>query len=330
MSRALPAVLALWHDLLFVAHGNALHGFDLRQTASPTGPTYTLTMPDEIAHIWAGDGLLALYSTNGSQRYYTLFDDKAPRRLRFEPPAGETWDGPGHYAEVTARDGIFVGSTATSIEIGDLSDPLRPRLLASLPTRLTLPGTIVGPMGVRDPRPVVAFDGTRLLRSTGTTLEVYDLRDPRQPRLRSTIDLPEFITDVTLAQDHGYVAVADAGVFRFDLRVPGFPDEAGMLRLRDLGEQASLVVDGPRIYVGGGESPNPLQLAITGGWGLIVAAAADEAATATPSPRSGPSPSPSPTPPTPVPSATSATPSPTPTPSRGPQDHVLHLPWLLR
>jgi hypothetical protein len=176
----------------------------------------------------------------------------------------------------------------------------------------------------------VAFDGTRLLRSTGTTLEVYDLRDPRQPRLRSTIDLPEFITDLALAQDHGYVAVADAGVFRFDLRVPGFPDEAGMLRLRDLGEQASLVVDGPRIYVGGGESPNPLQLAITGGWGLIVADFSDEAATATVTPSPGVWPSPSPTPTEPLPSATAAPPSPTPTPSRGPQEPVLHLPWLRR
>ena len=321
--------IALWQDLLFVAHGTDIHGFDLRRTPAPTGPNYTLTTADEVSHIWAGDGLLAVYTIAGGQRYYTLSDDTAPRRLRFEPPAGESWDGPGHYAEVAAHDRILVGSTATSIEIGDLSDPHRPRLLATLPTRLTLPGTIVGPMGVRDPRPVVAFDGSRLLRSTGTTLEVYDLRDPRQPRLLTTIDLPEFITDVDLSQGHATVAVADAGIFRFDLRVPDFPDEAGLLSLRDLGERASLVVDGPHVYVGGGESPTPRLRDVTGGWGLIVAVSGDEATTATATPSPDAAPSPSATAPEPAPSATTAAPPPTPTPSRGPLEQMLHLPWVL-
>jgi len=87
---------------------------------------------------------------------------------------------------------------------------------------------------------LAAGDGL-LIGSKGTWLQIV-----------ASIDMPEIIMDVAMSDTHVYAAVIDHGLFRFDLRLPAQPGEAGWLRMRNLGNASGMVVPDGRA---GGRGP---------------------------------------------------------------------------
>jgi hypothetical protein len=333
--------IAVWHDQLFVADGATVHVLDLKASPAPAAQRLKLgPMPREVMHLWAGEGLLGVFYDPGRAQYYRLRDGAPPKRLvDFDLPDGGTWEGLSYFDELAADNDLLIGSKGTWLQIVDISDPERPIPLGDHALSPVAGGSRRGSLIGLGARAVVALDGFLLARSAGTTLEIHDLRDPRAPQLVASIDMPEIIMDVAMSDGHVYAAVIDHGLFRFDLRLPAQPGEAGWLRMRDLGNASGLVVDGDWVFVGGGTSPDPQLTDIVGGWGLVVAQTEKQNdAPSTPTgPREtpgAPEPSPSHTPVDATPEATAterlAPPSATATATRETESYVLSVPWLIR
>ena len=170
-------------------------------TPAWTGQTYNVRVIGDLAYLARGtDGL----------RIVDLADPARPRARGHFVAADDYWND---LKLVTAGGRRYVVGASNVVRVVDVTDPDQPALVAELPTSAH----------------TLFIDGTTAYLALGFAgpVRIYELADPRAPRLLGTIDGYD-VHDLYVADGRAYLSDSFAGLRVVDVRDPTAPVELGL------------------------------------------------------------------------------------------------------
>jgi hypothetical protein len=175
-----------------------------------------------------------------------MYDDALIMTIDISKPSAPRLFGHARVAETPrypVLDVAFFGHFAAAVaanpgrlKVFDLTRPEVPRQVGEL----ALP-QLSG-------MPCLAVESGRAYLAYGTVLSIVDLADPTAPTLLGEIVFREFVKDVSVEEDHAFLAAGDGGLKVVDVANPKDPRE--VTSLAGMGSVLSVGVDGVRAYVG--------------------------------------------------------------------------------
>lgn len=159
--------------------------------------------------------------------------------------------GFGGLVSGSVTDGSYIYvSEGTSIVIYDVRDDRSPRLIARLPLAQSFDMEVV--------------DGFLYVALTPKNLQIVDVRDPRRPVLRGSVQTADYITDLQVKDNRAYAYMINAGLAIIDVQNPDAP----VVRSTTPSIKRSVII-GNTLYSGGQsiqiyDVSNPAQPALRG------------------------------------------------------------------
>ncbi len=221
-------------DLAYVTGGTSLFIYDISNPAVPRrigrsdgGVTWFggFTVWNKRAFFTGRSTLNVFDATDPTKPRLEIFDpnDLAARvRNPFEDAFGDATD--------VALDGgyAFVADPTGGLHVIDVSDSARPRRVASVGTNAVHVSVNNGYAYVRKG---ITYD------ASSEALEIYDVREPRTPRLLKSVILPtsqssssyDDILGVHVSGKHCYVGSQRDGLMVFDVSLPANPRQLGKI-----------------------------------------------------------------------------------------------------
>jgi Mg-chelatase subunit ChlD len=217
------------------------HGLEIHDVSKPGEAAVVGALRDA----WHGFGVDAVPGTayvaagRAGMRVVDIADPRKPRTVgRYEPE--------GEFVDVVVRDGLAYladGSSRSAFHVVDVAQPFLPRQVAVV----DVPGSLASS---------VALAGGRL--AVGLELQLvalYDLEDPRAPRLVASLPVPGRVLDLAAVGPRLYVASALAGqspqlsVFDAGAEQPALLGNRQLNVARGPGGLVGLAAEGHRLYL---------------------------------------------------------------------------------